>query len=335
LVLPRIRSRHWPDSVVHRAGFGEGFIGPHIIIPQGVERSIGRVRAAYTEQSLVFEHSLQAIVFPRTKRMTAKLLTAILNSRLAAWFFFHETANLGTDRAKVIRADLLKLPFAIPKSMPQPERAAATAQRIVRLVDKKIQHADDVLHSADDVLEEIDTLVYAYYGLDAHDIALIEDSFEYIIPAMQPRRSAGLQAIWGNSRREHRCAYAKMLCDALKPWFRERVNASLAAKSTDVAVLRLTIDGSRKESAYCEEVTPDVDRFLQQITSSLPISLPGNIQLAPDLRFVIGQNMYLVKPMQLRHWLQSTALADAEQIAAELSAVVARGDKRDVRDARG
>ena len=44
----------------------------------------------------------------------------------------------------------------------------------------------------------------------------------------------------------------------------------------------------------------------------------------PDLRFVIGSDMYLVKPMQLRHWLRSTALADAEQIAAELSAAVAR-----------
>lgn len=34
--------------------------------------------------------------------------------------------------------------------------------------------------------------------------------------------------------------------------------------------------------------------------------------------------MYLVKPMQLRHWLRSTALADAEQISAEFNAAVAR-----------
>ncbi|MGC4026741.1 MAG: hypothetical protein QM744_17360 [Mesorhizobium sp.] len=47
----------------------------------------------------------------------------------------------------------------------------------------------------------------------------------------------------------------------------------------------------------------------------------------PDLRFVIGSDMYLVKPMQLRHWLRSTALADAEQIAAEFTAVVARHGK--------
>ncbi len=329
LVLPKIRASRWPDSVVRRAGFGQGFVGPHILIPQGVERSVGRVRAAYTEQSLVFEHSLQAIAFPPARRATAKLLTAILNSRLTAWFYFHETANLGTDRAKVIQVDLLKLPFAVPKSMPNPGRAAAAAQKIVRLVDREIKHANDVLRSPNDTFEEIDALAYVYYGLDAHDIALVEDSFKYIIPAMQPRRSAGLQAIWDNSKIEHRTAYAKMLCDALRPWFRKSISASLAAKSADVAVLRLTIDKSQKQNAYSEDVAPDVDRFLQEIASSLPHPLPGNVQLVPDLRFIIGRDMYLVKPMQLRHWLRSTALADAEQIAAELTAVVARWEKQE------
>jgi len=329
LALPRIRAPRRRDSIVHRAGFTQGFIGPHIIIPQGVERSVGRARAAYTEQSLVFEHSLQAIVFPPAKRATAKLLTAVLNSRLAAWFYFHETANLGTDRAKVIQSDLLKLPFTVPKSMPDPEWAAAAAQKIVRLVDREIKRADDVLHSPNDALEEIDALAYAYYGLDAHDIALVEDSFKYIIPAMQPRRSAGLQAIWGNSKKEHRAAYANTLCDALKPWFRKSISASLAAKSTDVAVLRLTINKRRKQNQYSEDVASDVDHFLQEVAASLPHPLPGNVQLVPDLRFVIGCDMYLVKPMQLRHWLRSTALADAEQIAAELTAVIVRAEKQE------
>lgn len=49
--------------------------------------------------------------------------------------------------------------------------------------------------------------------------------------------------------------------------------------------------------------------------------------VAADLRFVVGSDMYLVKPMQLRHWLRSTALADAERIAAEFAAAVARQSK--------
>lgn len=324
IVLPRIRTKPWPESVVHRAGFTGGFAGPHIIIPQGVERSVGRVRAAYTEQSLVFEHSLQAITFPKDKSSAAKLLTAVLNSRLAAWFYFHETANLGTDRAKVVQTDLLKLPFGSAKDMPDPERARAAAKKIVRLMDKAIDGVDDVLRSPDSVVEAIDALVYDYYSLNTQDIALIEDSFEYIIPAMQPRRSAGLQAIWGNSRLEQRCAYASMLCDALKPWFRKPIAASLAAKSADIAILRLTLNKRQGEGVYSEDTRSDVAGFLTEISANLSTKLPGNVQLVPDLRFVIGEDMYLVKPLQLRHWLRSGALADAEQIAAEFSAVIAR-----------
>jgi N-6 DNA Methylase len=323
LVLPRIKAKPWSESVVHRAGFTGGFAGPHIIIPQGVERAAPRVRAAYTEQSLVFEHSLQAIAFPEAKRNTAKLLTAVLNSRLAAWFYFHETANLGTDRAKVLQTDLLKLPFSEPRQMPDAERAAAASQKIVRLIDKLIKRADDLLQVQDDPLNEIDALVYEYYGLDTEEIALIQDSFDFIIPAMQPRRNAGLQAIWDISKPQQRKDYAAMLCTALKPWFKQSLNATLAAKSSDSAIIKLSLsDGSNV--AYNESTSADVDHFLAEISSRLAQSLPGNMQLVPDLRFVIGRDIYLVKPLQLRHWLRSTALADAEQIAAEFAAAAAR-----------
>jgi SAM-dependent methyltransferase len=334
LAIPKIDTKPWKTSTVRRAGFSEGFIGPHILIPQGLERSALRVRAAYTEQSLCFEDSLQAIVFPLAERRTAKILTAVLNSSLAAWFYFHETANFGTDRAKVHQNELLKLPFAKPEAMPDPKRAAAAAEKIIELIDSEIKQSNQVLRVQHNPFEKIDELVCDYYGLDKQDAALIQDTYKYILPAIQPRRSAGLQAIWDNSRPELRGAYASMLCDALKPWFNTTVSASLAAKSSDVAVLKLTLSNG-KEQAYQESAAADFDQFLRNVSSSLPVRLPGNVQLMPDLRFVIGKDMYLVKPIQVRHWLRSTALADAEQIAAELSAMIAREPNRETRNARG
>ncbi|MCW2248057.1 hypothetical protein M2352_003691 [Azospirillum fermentarium] len=322
IAMPTIEAAPWSSSIVHRAGFIEGFIGPHILIPQGVERSIGRVRATYCEQNMVFQDSIQAIAFPKTERRTAKVLTAVLNSSLAAWIYFHDTANFGADRAKVHQGELLKLPFDKPENMPDPKRAAIAEEKIIQLIDQEIAKADEFFSLQYDPFDEIDSLVFEYYGFDTREIALIEDTFQYIIPAMQPRRSAGLQKIWANSRYEHRADYAAMLRNALEPCFRQPIQASLAARSGDIAILKLTIaDG---DGEYKEEVSPEVGEFLQSIQSNLPIRLPGNVQLVPDLRFVIGSDMYLVKPMQLRHWLRSTALADAEQIAAEFAAAVAR-----------
>lgn len=322
VALPKIDGPAWPTSLVHRSGFTAGFAGPHILIPQGVERSIGRARAAFTEQNLVFQHSIQAIAVPPTDRRLAKLLTAILNSNLAAWIYFHDTANLGTDRAKVHQEDLLKLPFDRAENMPDPRRAKAAEEKLVALVDREIEAANTYLAAQRNTMSEIDALVFEYYGLDSSDIALIDDTFRYIIPAMQPRRGAGLQKIWTNSGFEDRRSYAATLCNALAPSFNKPIHAKLAALSRDAAVLRLSLEDSSRE--YDEDEANDAYGYLRSIAEKLPVPLPGNVQLTPDLRFVIGSDLYLVKPMQLRHWLRSTALADAEQISAEFSAAAAR-----------
>lgn len=139
---------------------------------------------------------------------------------------------------------------------------------------------------------------------------------------MQPRRSAGILPLWTSCELNHRSQYAKLLCEALQPWFKQSVSAVLAAKSSDLSVLQLTIGSRRRQ--YSESDTKEFDSFLRGIAADFHQRLPGNFQYSPDLRLVIGRDLYLVKPMQLRHWLRSTALADAEQIAAEFNAAIAR-----------
>lgn len=325
VAIPPVSNTPWSTSVVHRAGFEAGFRGPHILIPQEVERAVGRVRAAYSEQDVVFQHSLQSITVPPGQERRAKVLTAVLNSSLAAWFYFHETANLGADRAKVHQGELLKLPFDLPENMPDPAKALKAEKGLVSLIDEELANAKKLLASQHDVLGAIDRLVFEYYGLDDSDVAIVEDTVHFVIPAMQPRRSAGLQSIWAQTSSSQRKGYATMLCNALSPHFRVPVNASLAARSTDVAVLKPTIGG--QVAPYSEDSSGEFSAFLGSIAAKLPIDLPGNVQLIPDLRLVVDRDMYLVKPTALRHWLQSAALADAEQIAAEFVAAATRYGK--------
>jgi hypothetical protein len=321
VALPYVKTNPWHTSVVHRAGFDDGFFGPHILIPNGVKRAVGRVRAAFSEQDAVFQDSLQSITVPPRQMRKAKLLTTVLNSSLAAWFYFHNAANLGTDRAKVQQGELLELPFDEPENMPDPEKALKAERKLVALIDRELATAKKLLTSQHDVMRSIDRLVFEYYGFDDSDVAIVEDTFGFVIPAMQPRRSAGLQSIWAQANSRQRTAYATMLCNALSPHFRAPVKASLAARSTDIAVLKLTIGD--QIAPYAEDSAGDFNDFLTSIAAKLPIDLPGNVQLIPDLRLIVDRDMYLVKPSALRHWLRSTALADAEQIAREFVAVVA------------
>jgi len=333
VALSFIETNTWDTSIVHRSGFDAGFFGPHILIPQGVERAVGRVRAAFSKQDVVFQHSLQSITVPPSQERKAKVLTAVLNSSLAAWFYFHDTANLGADRAKVHQGELLKLPFDDPENMPDPAKALNAEIGLVALIDRELANAKKLLSSQGDVLGDIDRLVFEYYGLDDSDVAIVEDTVQHVIPAMQPRRNAGLQSIWAQASSTQRAAYAAMLCNALSPHFRVPVKASLAARSSDVAVLKLTIgDGA---APYIEGSSGEFSDFLESIAAKLPIDLPGNVQLIPDLRLVVDRDMYLVKPTALRHWLRSTALADAEQIAAEFVAAAARHGQEGLNHAGG
>src|SRR5690606_28416030 len=87
-----------PSSTVRRRGFEPGFDGSRILIPRGVETAQNRLRAAYCDQPLTFQDILQAIVVPDGQSDRAKVLTAILNSRIAVWYAFHGTASFGSDR---------------------------------------------------------------------------------------------------------------------------------------------------------------------------------------------------------------------------------------------
>jgi hypothetical protein len=306
---------NWLPGQARRRGFVDGFYAPHILIPQGIERAVGRLRAAYSDQDFIFQHSLQSLAVPTTDKRDAKLLTGILNSRLAGWFYFHETANLGTDRAKILQTELLKLPFAKPHAMPDPAVADEAAEQIVQLIDKLFSDAAPVA-SDHPAYDELDELVYRYYGLDERDSAIIDETFEYIIPAMQPRRSAGIQKIWMRSSDVARAIYAKTISDSLGEWFDRPVKAQMIATSTDLGILRLSL----LQTDVDAHPTPagDVEAILNDIAQRLPHVIAGNVQTVPDLRVMVGNDLFLVKPLELRHWLVSTALADAEDVAAEL-----------------
>ena len=86
--------------VLHR-GFERGFDGPRVLVPRGINPRSGRLRASYSEEPLTFQHIILAISVPAADAYGAKLLTALLNSKLLLWMAFHGTASFGAERPEV------------------------------------------------------------------------------------------------------------------------------------------------------------------------------------------------------------------------------------------
>jgi len=246
---------------------------------------------------------------------------------LAAWFVFHETANLGTDRAKVHQSELLGIPFPEPADLPDEALATVAAGKIVALVDDAIATADEVLMSPRSFLEEIDGLVFKYFGLSEDEIAVVEDTLDYTVPAMQPRVDER-PAFWTPCGRQDRIRYAETLTRAIERWLLPDAGIAidLVGIGADLAALRVRLlSGAESRTFYCEAAASEISDVLNRIWDALPVSLPGNFQIIPDLRIFLDDDMYMVKPRQLRYWLRSSALADADEVAADLHQASTRG----------
>ena len=318
--------RPWKDGFVHRKGFEAGFRGPRVLVPHGIAvdaTSAGqRLRAAYVENPLTFQHVIQAIVARPGDERRAMLLAALLNSRLMLWFAFHGTSSFGSDRPKVHQAELLRLPFPAPDDMPEPKRSRAAADALIAMIEPQVRPASpsfEIESSERDVLEEIDGLAYEFFCLSNEERILVEDTVEHVIPAVQPHRG-GFPETWRASTASDRRAYARTLVDNLTDWFEGdcAIGTRLVARNGDLAVLRLSLQDGPAAFDYAEDDDASMAAALSRLAEHVHQPLPGNFQSMPDFRVFVDRDLFLVKPVGKRFWLRSAALADAKAIVVDL-----------------
>lgn len=322
LIMPKVKTDVWHSDIVYRKGFEEGFKAPHILIPQGIEHSQGRLRASYCAQDVTFRDSIQAISFNQKDERLAKLLTVLLNSSLTAWFLFHHSSNTGMERDKVHQEQLLELPFPSPEQIPDNQKANEAVIKAVDLMDELISKKDDLIKSDySEYMHEVDEIIYQYFGLNENEILLIEDTLNHVIPSMQPRaHSKSMPSLWKDTTESDWQNYAHYLSLGLANWINKpyRAITDLIGSSSDLVVIGVRLTDNKNAKNFTDNRELDIDQILPKIWKSMPQQLPGNFQLIPDLRIFIDDVLYLVKPRKRRFWLGSTALADADAIAAEL-----------------
>lgn len=335
LAQPVAELGRWHSSRVRRKGFERGFDeGPRILVPRGVSMAQMRLRASYVQEPLTFQHIIQAIVVPKGAERQAKVLAALLNSKIAIWYAFHGTASFGSDRPEVQQAELMRLPFPQPSDLPDPERARKGADALVSIVDKALASIQDGFALQSDtssILSKVDEYAYTYFCLSSDEITLIEDAVQFILPAVQPHRGS-FPTIWQATTLSERALYAQALVRALGGWFGgdQAVNIRLEAHNSDLAILRLTLCAKNKEAPYTERGDSAVRDLLTRLFSNIHQPLPGNFQLMPNFRIFEGNDLYIVKPMQRRFWLRSSALADAHSVALDLQDYTGPSQKQSI-----
>ena len=324
----------WHTKNVHRLGFERSYVGPRILVSRGVSTSSMRLQASYVDTPLTFRSIMQAIVPPEREGDHAKFVAAVLNSRLAIWYAFHGTSSFGSSRPEVQQAELLRLPMPEPENLASEKQAREAREELVNTVDRHREEQTKALKSPDfeeEILREIDKLTYAYFGLSDDEITLIEDAVQYIFPAAQPNVGS-FPELWKTSRLQERTAYANQLTHSLSHWFdhNRQLSVDLVGSNQDFGILRLKLHSKQEdgEARYSESSDTSFSDALGALSIALSRPIAQNFQTVPDMKIFVGNSLYLIKPMQRRFWLRSTALADADSVVSDLETMIATNPDR-------
>ena len=317
---PELRALVGPRSpFVRRRGFERGFEGPRVLVTQGTGRD--RLRAAYADTPFTFQDAIQAIVVPAPDVDRAKVLAAMLNSKLMFWFAFHASASIGSERPIVHQDQLLDLPFPAPEDLPEEQQARSAAARLAGLIDKAKEHLEAPIPPQDDLsalLRCVDGLVYEYFDLADQEIHLVEDTVNYVAPSLQPAPSSSAP-IWQQTKADDRRAYALALMVSLADWGEPntRISVTLIACDQDLAVVKLRLCSPEDWAEYHEQKRP-LGEALATVSRAMGVKLPGNLHRLGNFGVYAGNDLYLVKPNMMRFWTQTAARVDAEEIVADL-----------------
>lgn len=310
--------RRLPDRTV--------FASPMAVFSQGFSR------VAFSDFDVLFQDSLQSISGPKEDHDLLAFLVGCLQSPLASYFEFHTASYWGIERDKVSLFEVLRMPFPLPEEAPDPSaardavrRAAGVLGRLRKRLEGPPQDRASLLANARD---ELALLVWQYYDVDEFESILIEDTVRRIIPSSTPHPGATILPTLKSSVPQERKEYVELLCRVLNEWGRssrqKTSGRTVVSSNSDLAIVTLS-KGDRKEAYKEESAQAALDESLAHVRSLLRES-QGSVAYMRNLKVFDGACLHIVKPLAFRHWMKSTALNDADEIASAVLSGGRHGD---------
>lgn len=301
------------------------FNPPHILLNTGSKEGL---KVAFCDFKVVFRHAIRSIHGNHEDTENLMFLTATLNSNLARYFLFHTVSTWGIERGDVRITELLRCPFPLPEMT----QDTSKAKEIVKQVAEKIRHLKNqisqnfLLNRQEIIQKETDELlkyIYEYYDIDEYEQILIDDTINVSIPSIQPNRGTRLIPTLVRSEPQERKEYLKLLCDVLNTWARKSPYTIIGniIVSTKMGAAIIVLDKKIKvEQSWVDieqDSTQELDDILQRIIRLLP-NQQGSISFLRNLKVFDQDKLYIFKPLTHRFWTKTSALNDADEIAAAI-----------------
>ena len=285
----------------------------------------GFTKAVYCDFRVIFQDAIYSISGLPANSKLLMFIAAVFNSKLAKYFQFHTSANLGIEREQVYPTEYKRLPFPLPKDTDDPQNSLRIIDQITgqmsylkTSIEKEYIGWEEKVKAA---MWDIERLVYEYYGISEREQMLIEDTVTIFKRSMMPTSvSEKVRTIRKPSLPDERKDYVELLCKILNSWAKRskfRVSGEVEF-SNILGTSVVTLSKSEKPKPF-EQSQPSDD--LQAALKSIQKALPekrGRFMYHRGLKVFDKDNLYIVKPLALRHWTKTAAINDADEIAAAI-----------------
>jgi hypothetical protein len=294
----------WPRSK-------ETFTGPLLLVKEFLNSS-PRSIAALSENDLVYTDAYFGASIGRKNVDAGRILSIILSSSFAAWFFLMTASEFGVWKRRLLTRDVGILPIPDIPALVNSETGAKMLALAKRLKTSEITKND---------WSQLDSLTHDAYGLDAADQIVIQDG---LLRAEwqwdEGRKHASCPATIDDDLRP----YANVFLSAINAWLSVSKKRSMKAEIFDLptlAPLRVVRFMLRQgpQLPAVEVVRPqgDLASVLRAIGSKLNVPIATSLVGQRELRVHSQDEVVLIKPAARRYWMKISALEDADAIVAE------------------
>jgi hypothetical protein len=299
------------------------FRAPHVLFPHGASNTGSRLKVGFCSFDCSFEHSIRGIHAPQKYEDELRFLTCILASPLALYFFFHTSANWGIERPKIHVEEYARFPFPRPDTELRQKiltRVSTLHRQLEQEIEKNFLATKTLIEIYSQV---IDQEVFEYYDIDPWEELLIKDTVELYIPSATPQRGVKSIPTLEISKTSHQHGYIALILEVLNTWIRGsgkyivgKLTTSAVSGLGIVSLARVHESISHADSIKGES-SERVDEILSRIKNYLPTEM-RSLRIMRNLKIFDGNELHILKPLERRFWTKTSALNDADEIAAAI-----------------
>jgi len=289
----------------------EIYKGPLLIVTRGLRDQ--RFYSAVAEHSVLYTQLYVGFSAAAGHPELLHLLNGILNAKLSAYFLFMTGSSWGVERSTVELVDVSRM------LVPALDLSRGRAGTAITRVEQELVQAALAGSECESLLPELDEAVFSLYGLGEEERVLVEEVLEITIGHRRDRdESEALR----RPTPQDLTAYAEQLRAVVSPLLRTRQQRGITAEILDagacpLATVRFGMVPASRDVPVTVTDAGGLDSILRRIEGRLRNRITDRVLAKRFLRVYAPDELYVIKPAELRYWSRSAALNDADEILAE------------------